>query len=405
MQDLVLKIRDLSVFAIGFDPITIARIARVSYLRDELEATKEELIKRVHGLFVNKHMSVFEHNLIYLALQLDEEQIAHTYKTLSVIEMLWPGINLQFIIDETDNTVHLYLQLRQIYRMLEESPNLHANKRLNASTVLSVRNFTCILHSIIDQLMPVKIPQGGLFENVYNEFDYNIDLQFGVTTIPKQHMTVEYNDADNKVNVRLGQIHALLTDKHYDIITVTRNNDAYDNILNAILSTYEPIESLFRIVATYNITQNQIEKNIIQSSYCLYSFKVECPIYVARQWLRHRKAAYNELSRRYTKKQLEFCDLAPNSKNPITNDVYELAHTEYKRVIDDAYSTYNRLINDFNIKPESARSILPLSTMTQFYFTVPKYSLINFLQLRTDKHAQLEIRQFATTINRIVNLI
>jgi len=399
-----IKINDVSVFATGFDPITIARIARVSYLRDEIDATKEELTKRVNDLFINKHMSVFEHNLIYIALQIDESQLIHVYKILSTIEMLWPGINLQFVIDETNNTVHLYLQLRQIYRMLEEKPNLCGNARLKANTVLTVQNFICILHNIVDQLMPVKIQRGGLLEDVYNESDYDISLRFGIIAAPKQHIVVEHADVDINVNIRLGQIHALLTDKHYDIINATTNS-TYDHILDTILTTYEPIESLFRIVAIYNITQNQIEKNIVQSPYCLYSFKVECPIYVARQWFRHRKAAYNELSRRYTKKQFDFCNLIPNNKSQIDSNAYRLAYNEYKQTIDHTYNTYNKLVNEFNFKPETARSVLPLSTMTQFYFTVPKYSLINFLQLRTDKHAQFEIRLFANEINNIVKLV
>jgi len=399
-----IKINDVSVFAIGFDPITIARIARISYLRDELDATKNELIKRVNDLFTSKHMSVFEHNLIYVAVQVDESQLVHIYKILAAIEMLWPGINLQFNINETDKTVHLYLQLRQIYRMLEESPSLYANTRLSANTVLSARNFVCVLHNIVDQLMPVKILRGGLFEDVYNESDYDINLQFGIVTKSKQHMTIEYTDTNTNINVRLGQIHVLLTDKYYDITDIVTDN-IYDRVLDIVLTKYEPIDSLFRIIATYNITQVQILKNIIQSPYCLYSFKVECPIYIARQWFRHRKAAYNELSRRYTKKQFEFCDLVPNGKNPIDSNVYKLAYSEYKQSIDNSYAAYNKLINEFNLKPESARSILPLSTMTRFYFTIPKYSLINFLQLRTDKHAQLETRLFANEINNIIKLV
>jgi thymidylate synthase (FAD) len=117
-------------------------------------------------------------------------------------------------------------------------------------------------------------------------------------------------------------------------------------------------------------------------------FLVKAPIFVTRQWMRHRVGvSYNELSARYTKMDQEFY-------MPKHIADCEVMHKQYAKTLDACSLTYQQLLNS-GIKREEARCILPVSLYTTFYFSCNLNSLFHFAELRFNSHAQWEIQQYA----------
>jgi thymidylate synthase (FAD) len=141
----------------------------------------------------------------------------------------------------------------------------------------------------------------------------------------------------------------------------------------------------------------------------VFKFHVKCPIFVARQWFRHRWGSYNEISGRYTEFKEEFYlpyKLRVQSKKD--KQMSEFSNFEEEKDIikemdkffHNTFKFYNYLLEK-GVARELARIVLPLSTYTQFYWTVNARSLMNFLNLRLDEHAQYEIREYAKCILEI----
>jgi len=122
-----------------------------------------------------------------------------------------------------------------------------------------------------------------------------------------------------------------------------------------------------------------------------FRFDVKCPIFVARQWIRHRIGTYNEMSLRYCLAKRDF--YTPAS---LTGEALE----KYKNTVNSAFDTYESLV-EAGIKREQARGVLPLSVYTLYYWTVNARSLMNFLKLRLDRSAQAEIREYAKALLEI----
>jgi thymidylate synthase (FAD) len=119
-----------------------------------------------------------------------------------------------------------------------------------------------------------------------------------------------------------------------------------------------------------------------------FRFDVKCPIFVARQWIRHRIGTYNEMSLRYCLAKRDF--YTPAS---LEGEALE----KYRRSVNDAFDAYESMVSS-GIKREQARGVLPLSIYTLFYWTVNARSLMNFLKLRLDRGAQPEIREYAKAL-------
>jgi thymidylate synthase (FAD) len=117
----------------------------------------------------------------------------------------------------------------------------------------------------------------------------------------------------------------------------------------------------------------------------LMCFKVKCSISCARQWFRHRLASYNEKSGRYT---------LANGEYILPAGLDRAAEIMYEKQYEEAEKLYNYLISQ-EVSYENARYVLPQGMATEFYFTANLRSLINFFDLRTDEHAQHEIRSLA----------
>lgn len=131
------------------------------------------------------------------------------------------------------------------------------------------------------------------------------------------------------------------------------------------------------------------------------SFRVKAPIYVSKQWMRHRMNSYNEISYRYVKAPVEFyvpqkwrIQDKNNKQASVGSFENAQASEQYKKSLELAYQTYDHLIEQ-GVCREQARGVLPTCTYTQFIFTCNLLSLMHFLKLRTHTGAQWEIRMYA----------
>jgi len=138
----------------------------------------------------------------------------------------------------------------------------------------------------------------------------------------------------------------------------------------------------------------------------VFQFHVKLPIFVARQWMRHRMASYNEISARYTEVLEEFYVPAEfrvqdkiNRQGSVKSGGLDNAALLkiYTASLDRSYAAYRELI-DKGVAREMARMALPVAQYTQFHWTVNARSLMNFLTLRMDAHAQLEIQEYAKVL-------
>ena len=140
------------------------------------------------------------------------------------------------------------------------------------------------------------------------------------------------------------------------------------------------------------------------------TFHIKLPIFVARQWIRHRTARLNEISGRYSILKNEFyvpapCDIAlQSSDNKQGRQAKSIPEALSESIIqslistqEKTYSAYSELL-DKNIARELARINLPLSTYTEWYWQIDLHNLFHFLRLRLDAHAQKEIRVYAEVI-------
>lgn len=145
---------------------------------------------------------------------------------------------------------------------------------------------------------------------------------------------------------------------------------------------------------------------------CEIKLHVKLPIFVARQWIRHRTANVNEYSARYSILAREFympdtADLAPQStanKQGRAGSYSKRDTSALRRIIEEACGTafdaYEGMTEEtgYNLSRELARIVTPMSTYTEWYWKVDLHNLLHFLSLRADPHAQKEIRVYAEVI-------
>jgi thymidylate synthase (FAD) len=147
------------------------------------------------------------------------------------------------------------------------------------------------------------------------------------------------------------------------------------------------------------------------------TFHVKLPIFVARQWIRHRVARVNEISGRYSVMKDEFyvpdiSDIAFQSSDNkqgrtrapvppgLASKVLKILTRDYEKI----YRDYESLLGN-NIARELARINLPLSLYTEWYWQIDLHNLFHFLRLRLDPHAQLEIRYYARVMHKIARKV
>ncbi len=138
-------------------------------------------------------------------------------------------------------------------------------------------------------------------------------------------------------------------------------------------------------------------------------FHCAMPIFVARQWIRHRMASVNEYSARYSVMPMLFYtpdrsvvgEQSINNRQGRGEALNDDDFDEYTELIERAHSTsqqiYEKLIS-MGVARETARSVLPVDVYTQWYWKIDLHNLLHFLTLRADPHAQLEIRVYANIL-------
>jgi len=142
-----------------------------------------------------------------------------------------------------------------------------------------------------------------------------------------------------------------------------------------------------------------------------FRFHIRCPIFVAREWMRHRVGSFNEFSLRYAKATDDFYVPEPEdvrsqvgkpgaySFEPVSDEVAETTREKLQAVYETAYETYQDLV-ELGVARELARCALPVGAYTEFYWTVNARSLMNFVSLRAAETAQREIRRYAEACER-----
>ncbi len=149
----------------------------------------------------------------------------------------------------------------------------------------------------------------------------------------------------------------------------------------------------------------------------VFEFHCKMPIFVARQWIRHRTARLNEISGRYSVMKNEFY-LPPRDKisfqsldnkqgrNPqdVPPELQDKVLNLLRQDQENIYSNYEEMIDD-NVARELARINLPLSTYTEWYWQMDLKNMFHFLKLRMDSHAQWEIQEYGRAMAKVVQAV
>jgi thymidylate synthase (FAD) len=148
-----------------------------------------------------------------------------------------------------------------------------------------------------------------------------------------------------------------------------------------------------------------------------FKFHIKLPIFIARQWIRHRTANVNEYSGRYSEMKDEFYiptleNIRPQStmnkqgrsEETFPNEQAEAIAQKFAESQDLMYKEYRELL-DMGVAREIARINLPVSNYTEWYWKIDLHNLFHFLKLRIDPHAQYEIRVYGEAMASIVKNI
>ena len=153
------------------------------------------------------------------------------------------------------------------------------------------------------------------------------------------------------------------------------------------------------------------ERHASPFEHSVFRFHVRSPIFVAREWFRHRWGSFNEFSMRYAKATDEFYVPEPEdvrtqvgkpgaySFEPVDDELAERTRDELREVYEHAFETYERLV-EAGVARELARSVMPVGAYAEFYWTVNARALMNFVSLRAAEAAQREIRRYAEAVEQ-----
>ena len=150
----------------------------------------------------------------------------------------------------------------------------------------------------------------------------------------------------------------------------------------------------------------------------MVEFKFHCkmPIFVARQWVRHRTANINEYSLRYSEARDEFYFPDPNNiefqssvnkqgrMGEVDEQLKKKVQAYFKEISDRSFEIYCEL-NEAGVARELARAILPVNLYTEWYWKNDLHNLLHFIGLRSDGHAQYEIRVFSDAMASFVKKV
>lgn len=141
------------------------------------------------------------------------------------------------------------------------------------------------------------------------------------------------------------------------------------------------------------------------------TIKIECPLYIRSQIHRHRTFSYNEISRRYTSKDMEFFSPEVLRKQSDSNRQASYGavggpeQSAIKVEIEEFHEQALKLYNDLlvmGVCREQARGVLPQNLMTEFYMTGNLRNFVHFIKLRSHEGAQIEVQQIAQQVKDII---
>ena len=150
----------------------------------------------------------------------------------------------------------------------------------------------------------------------------------------------------------------------------------------------------------------------------MVEFKFHCkmPIFVARQWVRHRTANINEYSLRYSEARDEFYFPEPENiqfqsalnkqgrLGEVSDELKNKVRNYFEEISNRSFEIYSEL-NDAGVARELARAILPVNLYTEWYWKNDLHNLLHFIGLRSDSHAQYEIRVFSDAMAESVKAV
>ena len=162
---------------------------------------------------------------------------------------------------------------------------------------------------------------------------------------------------------------------------------------------------------------NYLTKNRHTSPFeaMVFTFEIKAPIFVIRQWQRHRTWSYNEVSARYAELPEEFyvpaaeqiTTQSASNKQMRTTEQHPRADLVRANIEVQCIAAFNvyKLMLDTGVPRELARGVLPLNTYTRMFATVDLHNLFHFLSLRLHEHAQFEIRVYAEALLQLIEPI
>ena len=143
-----------------------------------------------------------------------------------------------------------------------------------------------------------------------------------------------------------------------------------------------------------------------------FKFHVKCPIFVQRQWIRHRTANVNEISGRYSVLSPEFYipdkiyDQGKINKQMSGNEIHckitKELFNDYMTNSVKQYNTYKLLVEK-GVSRETARIGLPVNMYTEFYWSIDLHNLLNFIRLRSAYNAQSEIKEYSDAMKDLIS--
>lgn len=215
----------------------------------------------------------------------------------------------------------------------------------------------------------------------------------------------------------------ILKDKHPEFKTSLTNNEHFLKVdpLGDGISSVELVRvsgtdvdvvnaarvSFGKVVETVSPKDEKLIKYLLQHKHTSpfehnqLSFRIKAPIYVVRQWMRHRMSSYNEISYRYVNSALEFYipgewRYQSEDNRQASNGSFQSEEVlvNYKKSLEVASQAYQNLLKA-GVCREQARGVLPLCTYSEFIYTCNLHSFMHFLGLRLGAGAQYEIKVYA----------
>ena len=213
-----------------------------------------------------------------------------------------------------------------------------------------------------------------------------------------------------------------MNNKHNNLITISNGFVRLDNCMADDYSVVNSARVSFARNTEEEVEMTDADAGLINFlmrerhgtpfEHNAFRFHVKCPVFVAREWFRHRIGSFNEFSARYSEVPNEMfvpelSEVREQTGKPGAYKFKQMEMSNSMRTRDiiteanaSAYEAYAEMLA-LGVAKELARTVLPMGMFTQFYWTVNARALMNFLSLRTDENAQLDIRKYAEAVESL----